>query len=113
MDRVNSYKQIVKEVLLSVAELTPSDEFSETQAVLDEERGHFILFDIGWHKKKRTYLSFLHIDVKPDAKVWVQHDGTDLSVVDQLVTKGIPKSDIVLGFRAPHVRPMMEDYAVA
>ena len=113
MDRIEHYKSIVREVLLSVAALTPSDEFSETQAILDNDGGHYLLFDIGWHGKKRTYLPFLHVDVKPDGKVWIQHDGTDLVIAEQLVKKGIPKSDIVLGFHAPHVRPLIEDYAVA
>lgn len=113
MDRINIYKSIVREVVQSVAALAPSDEFSETQVVLDDERGHYILLDIGWQEKKRTYLPFLHIDVNPDGKVWVQHDGTDLIIAEQLAQKGIPKSDIVLGFRAPHVRPLMEEYAAA
>ncbi|MEZ4776202.1 MAG: XisI protein [Bacteroidia bacterium] len=112
MDQVNIYKSFVKEVVLSVAAMTPSDEFSETQSILDDERGHYVLIDIGWNKKKRTYLPFLHIDVKSDGKVWIQHDGTDIIIAEQLAQKGIPKSEIVLGFRAPHVRPMMEDYAV-
>lgn len=113
MDRVSQYKSIVKDVVQSVAAMTPSDEFSETEAILDQEGGHYLLLDIGWHGKKRTYLPFLHIDVKADGKVWIQHDGTDLVIAEQLVKKGIPKSDIVLGFHAPHVRPLIDDYAVA
>lgn len=113
MDRVKHYKAIVKKYIQEIAALAPSDEFSETQTILDEERGHYILIDIGWQGKRRTYLPFLHIDVKGDGKVWIQHDGTDLIVAEQLAKNGIPKSDIVLGFHSPSIRPLIEEYGTA
>jgi hypothetical protein len=36
--------------------------------------------------------------------VWVQRDGTEYGVTNDLVEAGIPKSDIVLGFHQPDVR---------
>jgi hypothetical protein len=53
------------------------------------------------------------LDIKPTGRVWLQHDGTDLHIAELLVQKGIPKSDIVIGFQAPHARVLMEDYAVS
>ncbi len=112
MDILNK-KQIVKQIVAEIGNMVPSDEFTETQTILDEERGHFVLFDIGWHGKRRIYLPFVHIDVKPDGKIWLQHDGTDLNIAQLLIDKGISKKDIVLGFKAPHVRQWIDDFAVA
>jgi hypothetical protein len=54
----------------------------------------------------------MHIDVKPDGKVWIQHDGTDLKVALMLYEKGIEKSDIVLAFHAVHRRELIPEFAV-
>jgi XisI protein len=52
-------------------------------------------------------------NIKPSGKVWLQHDGTSLRIAEELHERGIPKSDIVIGFQPPYVRPFMEEYAVA
>jgi hypothetical protein len=36
-------------------------------------------------------------------KIWVQHDGTEDAIADQLVEKGVPKQEIVLAYHAPNV----------
>jgi XisI protein len=41
-------------------------------------------------------------------KIWVQHDGTEDAIADQLVEKGVPKKDIVLAYHAPYVRQYTE-----
>lgn len=39
-------------------------------------------------------------------EVWVQYDGTNRPVAEELVREGIPRSAIVLGFHPPHVRAL-------
>ncbi|MDP1817986.1 MAG: XisI protein [Leadbetterella sp.] len=111
MDKVAEYKKIVGDIIQEVANMTPSDETSETQLIADWERGHFILFSVGWYNNKREYLPFVHIDVKPDGKIWIQHDGTDLVLAQWLLDKGVPKKDIVLAFHAPARRDLIPDFA--
>ena len=53
---------------------------------------------------KWFYANFIHVDVKRDGKVWIQHDGTDLRVAKRLVTEGVDQSDIVIGFHPPQSR---------
>ena len=113
MDKSVSYKEIVLQVIEEIAAMAPSEEEVDIQKIIDEERGHYLLFSVGWEKSRWIYGSFVHIDIKPNGKVWLQHDGTDFRVAEKLVDKGIPKSDIVLGFHAPHARKMMDEYAVA
>ena len=48
-------------------------------------------------------ISEFHVDII-DGKIWVQHDGTEDVIADQLVEKGVPKQDIVLAYHAPNVR---------
>jgi hypothetical protein len=112
MDTLNQYRQIIKSVINEIAEMTPSDENSETQLIIDEDRGHYVLFSIGWQGIRREYLPFVHIDVKSDGKVWIQHDGTDLKIALWLAERGIPKNDIVLGFYSVNKRKMLSEFAV-
>ena len=45
----------------------------------------------------------IHISIK-DGKIWIERDFTEEGIPHQLVELGVPKSDIVLGFRSPYVR---------
>ena len=112
MDKVEKYKKIVREIVREIAAMTPSDESSETQMIIDEEQGHFLLFSVGWYQNKREYLPFVHLDVKPDGKVWIQHDGTDLVLAQWLIDRDVPKHDIVLAFHAPARRELIPEFAV-
>ncbi len=111
MDKIATYKKAVRKVVEEIAGMVPSDEKVETQLIMDDERGHYLCFSVGWENGDyREHSPFLHIDVKPDGKVWIQHDGTDLKVALLLADEGIPKSDIVLGFRAPFRRKYIPQF---
>jgi hypothetical protein len=49
----------------------------------------------------------LHLDIK-DGKIWIQQDGTEVGIANQLVELGVPKRDIVLAFHEPAVRQFTE-----
>jgi hypothetical protein len=53
----------------------------------------------------------LHLDIKND-KIWIQHNGTELDIAQELVKLGIPKEWIVLGFQSAYKRQFTE-FAVA
>ena len=38
-------------------------------------------------------------------KIWIQRDGIEDGITEELVAAGVPQSDIVLGFQPPEVRP--------
>ena len=112
MDKVIKYKNIVRELAEYVASMVPSDEKVETQIIIDEQRGHYLLYSVGWENGDyREYGAFFHIDVKPDGKVYIQHDGTSLILAELMYEKGIPKSDMVLAFRAPFRRKDAPEFA--
>jgi hypothetical protein len=49
----------------------------------------------------------IHLDIKDD-KIWIQRDGTEIGIANQLIAAGVPKQDIVLGFQAPYKRSLTE-----
>ena len=113
MDKLSQYRSIIRTIISEIAEMTPSDANSETQIVMDDERGHYVLFSIGWQDMLREYLPFVHIDLKSDGKVWIQHDGTDLKIALWLAEKGVLKQDIVLAFQSLKRRKLLPDFAVS
>ena len=112
MDKVTAYKKIVGDIAQEIADMTPSDDISETQLIMDSEQGHYVLLSLGWHDNKREYLPFVHVDVKPDGKIWIQHDGTDLVLAQWLIDRAVPKEDIVLAYHAPARRELMPEFAM-
>lgn len=59
-------------------------------------------------KVATSYCSFMghlhsvpiHLEIR-DEKVWIQENLTEIEIDDDLITLGIPKSDIVLGVLPP------------
>ena len=116
MDKVIEYKKIARRVVESVVALSPEIEDGiENQLITDDEHGHYLYFGVGWEggTDKWFYATFIHIDVKSNGRVWLQHDGTDLRIAERLIENGVLRGDIVIGFQPPHVRHDMKDYAVA
>ena len=114
MDKIEKYKKIVRKIVEEVVAMSPEMEDGvENQLITDDEHGHYLYFGVGWENKGKDwfYATFIHIDVKPNGRVWLQHDGTDLRIANQLIERGIPKNDIVIGFQPPYVRDMMQDFA--
>jgi len=62
---------------------------------------------VGWDGDRRIYYVLAHVEIV-DGKVWIQHDGTEDGVATELVAAGVSKSDIVLGFHEPEIRPYTE-----
>lgn len=110
MDKLTQYRKIIQQLLQEYASIGNSDPEIETELIFDAERDHYQLVNVGWKNQRRVYGCFLHIDIK-DGKVWLQHNGTENEVAEDLVNLGIPKHDIVIGFHSPFKR-QFTDYAV-
>ncbi|MEG3439296.1 element excision factor XisI family protein [Pannus brasiliensis CCIBt3594] len=53
--------------------------------------------------KRREWRGIRPEEIK-NAKIWIQHDGTEVGIANELVKLGIPKEDIVLAFHEPLIR---------
>jgi hypothetical protein len=105
MDTLNTYRRVVQEVLEAYYQETAGAMAGgERQLVLDPHRDHYLLMTVGWDVNTRVDSCILHLDIK-DGQIWIQHDGTERGIANDLVARGIPKTDIVLAFHAPYKRP--------
>ncbi|HEY3998003.1 MAG TPA: XisI protein [Candidatus Xenobia bacterium] len=103
MDRVEDWRNEIKRILTESASVRPAHGDIEVELVFDDERAHYELVYTGWNGYRRVHGAVIHIDIKGD-KVWIQHDGTEESVADQLIAAGIPQDRIVLAFHHPGKR---------
>ncbi|NEQ88781.1 MAG: XisI protein [Moorea sp. SIO2I5] len=76
----------------------------QSYAIADSLNNHFMLMVVGWDGKRRVHGCITHVQII-DGKIWIQRDGIEDGITEELVAAGVPKSDIVLGFHPPEVRP--------
>jgi hypothetical protein len=71
--------------------------------IFDQERDRYQLMRTGWQDERRIYGALIHIDLE-DEKIWIQYDGTEVGVANELLDQGIAKDDIVLAYHSPVIR---------
>ncbi len=101
---------IVRNLIEAYASYKPSNGEIETEAIIDQEKGHYEVMHVGWDGQRRIHGTVIHIDIIDD-KVWIQHDGTSPGVAVELVEAGISNESIVLAFHPPYVR-QHTDFAI-
>ncbi len=100
-------RNTVERILTEYAEFLGDDGISVCELVFDRWHDRYLLVEAGWENGHRIYGTLLHVDIK-DGKLWIQHDGTEDGIADELVTAGIPKERIVLAFRPASLRAHTE-----
>ncbi|MBW4668141.1 MAG: XisI protein [Cyanomargarita calcarea GSE-NOS-MK-12-04C] len=103
MDTLERYRQIVCQLIDEYAKYKPSHGQIETEAIIDPQRDHYEVMHVGWDGQRRVHGSVVHIDII-QGKIWIQHDGTNRPVAEDLLEVGVPREDIILGFHPAQVR---------
>ncbi|MGB8703205.1 MAG: XisI protein [Thermosynechococcaceae cyanobacterium] len=111
LDKKQTYRTLIKQLLEEYATYKPAYGDIEIQTVFDLEHDHYQVVAVGWNNKERIYGCSIHLDIK-DEKVWIQVNNTELDIGQDLVNRGIPKADIVIGFQPPYLR-QVSGYAIA
>ena len=104
METLEHYRRVIKEIIRSYAQYRPARGDVQIEVVFDDAQDHYELIYAGWNDIYRIHGSVLHVDIR-NGKVWIQHDGTEDGIADQLVATGIPRDHIVLAFKPPEIRP--------
>ena len=108
---IAQYRQIIEKIFQDYAEFLDTDRQIQIELVLDQKCDRYLLVETGWQNGYRIYGTLLHIDII-DQKIWIQHDGTEDGIADELVAAGIPQKQIILAFKSPEIRPYT-DFAIA
>jgi hypothetical protein len=106
-----SHRTIVEDVLREYTRIPYAYGDLQTEAIFDREQDRYLLVTVGWDDQLRVHSVLVHVNIRGD-KIWIEQDNTEDGIATELAAAGIPKQQIVLGFRPPEVRPYTE-YAVA
>ena len=110
--KIKKYQAIVLEYLNYKATIKAAN-LPDCQylVVADKESHHYQLLTMGWQGNEYVHSISIHIGIAEDGKIWIYLNCTDIDIADLFVKKGVPKSDIVLGFHKEYMRELSE-YAV-
>ncbi|MEI6411031.1 MAG: XisI protein [Bacteroidota bacterium] len=106
MDKIKKYQDIIINFLNYYQAETggnqPDDTVKRT-VLTDREHNSFQLLSAGWNGNHYVFGPLFHFDII-DGKIWMQCNNTEWEVVDYLMTHGVDRQDIVLGFIPPKAR---------
>jgi len=103
-------KQAILTVLQDYLEFLGDDPECTTQIVIDESKSSYLLLEMGWHDNQRIYGTLIHLDII-DKKIWIQQDGTEQGIANELVQLGVPAKQIVLAYKSLD-RRKITDFAI-
>ncbi len=99
-----NYSELIENFLKEKAKLYES---VPIETICDREKNHYLLVQIGWIDNRWIYGCLLHLDII-NGKIYIQQNNTEMSIANDLVELGVPKTDIILGFQSPFKRKFTE-----
>ena len=98
-------------ILKEYAKIRYANLDAENQLIVDKENHQYQIVTIGWDKGNFVHDCPIHLAII-NGKIWVQWNMTEIDFGKELTDRGVPKSEIVIGFLSPEIREYSE-YAVA
>jgi len=103
MDTLKTHRQLIRKILTDYAKIPYAHGNIQIETVFDSESDRYLLMIVGRDNRRRIHGCLVHIDII-NGKIWIQRDGTEYGIANELVDVGVPKNRIVLGFRSPKRR---------
>lgn len=104
MDRLNFFRETIPKVMQYYVDHPDSLGNIKTTLIISQDQNHFLVIDEGWQKGMRAYGILVHAEICND-KIYIQRDGTEEGITDDLLREGVLESEIVLAFHPPEKRP--------
>jgi hypothetical protein len=107
MDTLETYRQLIQDIIIAYTQIPYAHGDIKFETVFDREQDRYLLMILGREDNRRVHGCLIHVDII-NGKFWIQRDGTEKGVANELVQAGIPKDKIVLGFRSAQLREQGE-----
>lgn len=111
MGKLEQYRKIIQTLIEKHASYSSSNGEIETLKICDLINDNYLLMTIGWNPIGRVHHVALHIRIR-DHKIWIEWDGIEDGVTQELLEAGVLKEDIVFGFYRPEKRSQVDFSAV-
>ncbi|QDV34584.1 XisI protein [Tautonia plasticadhaerens] len=103
MEDLNRDREVIERVLSNLASPATERQPVASEVVFDRERDRYLLIHSGWDGYRRINEIVTQVDLI-GGKIWIQRDGIEYGIAQDLLDAGIPKDRIVLGFKSPELR---------
>lgn len=97
MDTLDRYCEIVKKTIAYYAQFKPSHGDICLDTVFDDRDRRYALMQTGWDRGRRIRGNIIYVTVQ-DKKVWIEYDGIEAGISDDLIAQGIPEDRIVFAY---------------
>jgi ribosomal protein S4E len=97
MDTTATDRNIIKQVIERYAKLRPSHGDIRLDTVFDETQDRYALMQVGWDRGRRVRGNLIYVTLH-DGKVWVEYDGMEPGITQDLIEMGISQERIILAF---------------
>ncbi|MBI3651117.1 MAG: XisI protein [Acidobacteria bacterium] len=111
MDKLETYRKILIEVINRHANYASEQSDIESLAICDPSSDNYLLVDVGWEEGNRAHWVVLHLRIR-DEKIRIEQDGIEYGIMEDLLDAGVPTEDIIPAFMEPHAQELI-DLAVA
>ncbi len=110
-NKLKKYETAILSILSEYANIKYANIEGGNQLIVDKENHHYQIVTMGWEGNEFVHDCPIHIDIIKD-KIWIQHNMTEWELGEMLELKGVPQTDIVVGFLSPDLRAYSK-YAMA
>jgi predicted Co/Zn/Cd cation transporter (cation efflux family) len=90
-------RDTVKQVIRDYARLTPSHGQIRLDTVFDETHDRYALMQTGWSQGRRVRGNLIYITLH-DNRIYLEYDGMEQGITQDLIQLGVPADQIVLAF---------------
>lgn len=97
MDTTTLDREIVKQVIGRYAQLRPSHGEIRLDTVFDDIHERYALMQVGWDRGRRVRGNLIYITLG-EGKVWIEYDGMESGISQDLIARGISSERIVLAY---------------
>jgi hypothetical protein len=110
--KIKKYEKFLLDILNDYVERRSAHPVFEYQLIVDSVHHHYQVVRTGWDEQKFLHQVLLHFQIKPDGKIWIWVNKTEVEIDRELLMRGVPPTDIVIGFQSPFMREL-SGFAVA
>lgn len=97
MDSAQDISSVVKQVIGRYARFKPSHGDIRLETVFDDTHNRYALMQVGWDRGRRIRGNLIYV-VLHDEKIWIEYDGMEQGITQDLIAAGVAPEQIVLAF---------------
>jgi hypothetical protein len=110
-NKLKKYETAIMSIVSEYAKIKYANIVGGNQLIIDNKNHQYQVVTIGWDNNEFVHDCPMHFAIINN-KIWIQQNMTEWEVGEMLEEQGVPKSDIVIGFLSPDLRPYSK-YAIA